>query len=294
MGLYTQLLVNTLQIGAVYVLFALGLTLIFGVMKIVNFAHGEFFTISAFIISVIMPWAGITAGMPIWLAFLVAFLAANVFVLALAFIIFRFGFQRYTRDLIGSFILAVGLILVMEGSILAIFGGAPRTVPALIEGRLHILGAAITWQRLLIVLIAILFTFILYLIVQRTKLGLALRAVAEDHEAAMLQGIRFKRASLYGFLIGTALASIAGALMAPQTAITSFMGSDFIIKAFIIIIIGGLGSIPGAIIGGFIIAFIDSFGGFFFDPSIATISMFVIVMVLLIVRPQGIMGHVER
>jgi branched-chain amino acid transport system permease protein len=294
MELYAQLLVNTLQIGSVYVLFALGLTLIFGVMKIVNFAHGEFFTVAAFVVSVVMPWAGVTVGLPIWLAFLIAFVCANLFVLALAFVVYQFGFAKYNRDLIGSFILAVGLILVMEGSILAIFGGAPRTVPAVVEGRLHILGAAITTQRLVIVAVAILFTLALYLLVQHTKLGLALRAVSEDHEAAMLQGIRYRRASLYGFLIGTTLASVAGAVMAPQVAITSFMGADFVVKAFIIIIIGGLGSIPGAIIGGFVIAFIDSFGGFFFDPSIATISMFAIVMVLLIVRPQGIMGHVER
>lgn len=294
MDLTVQLIVNTLQIGAVYVLFSLGLTLIFGVMKIVNFAHGEFFTAAALSMSVVVPWFAQALGLSAIPTFALSFCVSVAVVLALGLVVYKFGFERYLRDLIGSFIVSIGFVLLLEGLYLEIFGGAPRTIPPLIQGVANILGAAITWQRLLICFLALAITFGLYLLVTRTKLGLALRAVAEDQEAAMLQGIKYRRVALYGFLIGCGLAGAAGAFMAPLTAITTFMGADFLIKAFIIIIIGGLGSIPGAIIGGFLIAAIESFGSHYFDSSTATIALFVLVIVGLLVRPQGIMGHAER
>lgn len=294
MDLYVQLVVNTLQVGAVYVLFSLGLTLIFGVMKIVNFAHGEFFTAAALAMSVVVPWLAKALGITGIPAFILAFVASIIVVSLLGLVVFKFGFERYLRDLIGSFIVSIGFVLLLEGVYLEIFGGAPRVIAPIIPGVANILGAAITWQRLAICVLALLITGGLYLLVARTKLGLALRAVAEDQEAAMLQGMKYKCIALQGFLIGCGLAAAAGAFMAPLTAITTFMGSDFLIKAFIIIIIGGLGSIPGAIIGGFIIAAIESFGGYYFDSSTATIALFVLVIVGLLVRPQGIMGHAER
>lgn len=294
MDLYVQLIVNTLQVGAVYVLFSLGLTLIFGVMKIVNFAHGEFFTAAALAMSVIVPWSASALGWSTVPVFILSFCASIVVVLCLGFVVYKFGFERYLRDLIGSFIVSIGFVLLLEGLYLEIFGGSPRTIPELIPGVANVLGAAITWQRLVICGLALVITAGLYLLVSKTKLGLALRAVAEDQEAAMLQGIKYRRVALQGFLIGCGLAAAAGAFMAPLTAITTFMGADFLIKAFIIIIIGGLGSIPGAIIGGFIIAAIESFGGYYFDPSTATIALFVLVIVGLLARPQGIMGNAER
>jgi branched-chain amino acid transport system permease protein len=294
MDLYVQLLANTLQVGAVYVLFSLGLTLIFGVMKIVNFAHGEFFTAAALAMSVAVPWFTKVLGWPVLPTFVLSFGIAILVVLCLGFIVFKLGFVRYLRDLIGSFIVSIGFVLLLEGIYLEIFGGSPRTIPPLIEGTAHILGAAITWQRLLICALALAITVALHQFVSRTRLGLALRAVAEDQEAAMLQGIDYRSVALQGFLIGCALAAAAGAFMAPLAAITTYMGADFLIKAFIIIIVGGLGSIPGAIIGGFIVAAIESFGGYYFDPSTATISLFVLVIVGLLVRPQGIMGNAER
>jgi branched-chain amino acid transport system permease protein len=110
----------------------------------------------------------------------------------------------------------------------------------------------------------------------------------------MLQGIRYRRISFYGFMIGSALAAISGGLIAPLTAITPALGNDYLTKAFIIIIIGGLGSIPGAIVGGFLIAAIESVAGSLYDLSYATIAMFGLVIVFLLIRPQGILGHAQR
>ncbi len=294
MTLYIQLLLNTLQIGAVYVLFALGLTLIFGVMKIVNFAHGTFFTAAALSVSAVMPWGITEYGLSVWGAYTVAFAASLTTVCLIGFVVYRFGFQRFLRDLTGSFILSIGVMLFLNGAFLAIFGGAPRVVPHLVEGNLTVLGASLTLQRLMLIAAAVVITCGLYLLIQRTKLGLSLRAVAEDQEAAMLQGIRYRRVALYGFLIGATLAASAGAMMAPLHAVTTVIGDEFLIKAFIIIIIGGLGSVPGAILGGLLIALIESVGGYYFDPSTATIGMFVLVMAVLLLRPEGIMGHAER
>ena len=185
MDLAAQLLVNTLQIGSVYVLFALGLTLIFGVMKIVNFAHGEFFSLAALIVAVLMPVLAPALGLPLWVDFLIALLAAICGVLVLGTLTYWIGFERYLRDLVGSFILSVVLILFLQGVFVEIFTATPRPVEPIVTGTISILGGRITAQRLLIVALAIAFTALLYLVLQRTKLGKALRAVAEDREAAI-------------------------------------------------------------------------------------------------------------
>lgn len=293
-GLLAQLLVNTLQIGAVYVLFALGLTLVFGVMKVINFAHGQFFTLAALVVAVTMPELTAHFGLPAWLDYLASFVAAIIVVGVLGAVLYFVGFERYLRDLIGSFILSVGLLLFLEGIYLWLFGGAPRVVPKLIEGQVSIFGGAMEAQRLVICAIALAATAGLYQFVAKTRMGKALRAVAEDREAAMLQGIKYRRISFYGFMIGSSLAAISGGLIAPLTAITPALGNDYLAKAFIIIIIGGLGSIPGAIVGGFLIAAVESFAGYYLDLSYATIAMFVLVMGFLLVRPQGILGIAER
>lgn len=294
MELQVQLIMNTLQIGSVYVLFALGLTLIFGVMKIVNFAHGTFFTAAALIVSTVMTWGIGSMGMSVWLSYLLAFVLALAVVCILGFVVYVVGFQHFLKDLNGSFILSIGLLLLLNGIYLLLYGGVPRSLPAVVPGTVTILGASLTMQRLLLMIVAAVITVGLYILVHRTKLGLSLRAVAEDQEAAALQGIPFRRVALYGFLIGAILAASAGALMATVTPVTTVIGNEFLVKAFIIIIIGGLGSVVGAIIGGLLIALIESFGGYYFDPSISTLVMFALVIVLLIVRPQGILGHAEK
>lgn len=290
MGVYVQLLVNALQIGAVYVLFSLGLTLIFGVMRIVNFAHGEFFSLAALVIAVTLPWL-VAHGSPLALAFGLACVAALAVVLGLGKLLYEFGFKRFQRDMTGSFVLSIGLALLLQGLYIEIFSPASRKLPTLIEGTVRLFGAGITQQRLLLCGVALAVAVAMTWAISATRLGLALRAVAEDHEAAMLQGMPYRRIALAGFLIGTLLAAVAGALLAPVAVISPSIGSDYLVKGFIAVVIGGLGSIPGAIIGSLLIATIESVGGYYFDPSLATIAMFVIVMAVLLVRPTGLMGH---
>jgi len=285
-----QILLTALQIGAIYVLFSLGLTLIFGVMRVVNFAHGQFFTLAALLVAVLDPWLA-TKGFDGPLAYLVSVLAGIAASVALGAVVYRFGFRRFQRDLTGSFILSVGLVLLCEGAFLDLFGGAVRVVPPIVRGDVQLIGVTIAAQRLVLAGVAIAATAVLYWILATTRFGKAMRAVAIDHEAALLQGIPCERIAFQGFLIATTLGAIAGAIIAPISAVTPVLGADYLVKGFIAVIIGGLGSVPGAILGSLFIALIESAGGFFFDPSIANMAIFVLVMIVLMVRPKGLLGH---
>jgi branched-chain amino acid transport system permease protein len=285
-----QLFVTTLQIGAVYVLFSLGLTLIFGIMKVVNFVHGHIFAISALMVSVLMPRL-MAQGLPVQGAYLLAAVGAIAVSLLLAFALYRFGLVHALRDMDRAFILTMGMALFLDGVFLNLFGGSVRTVPQIIEGTVNILDAPITLQRLVLLIASVAATAILYFTLQTTKLGKALRAVAIDHEAAMLQGIPYHRIALLGFLLASLLAAVGGALVAPVSVVSPTMGTDYLMKTFIAVVVGGLGSVPGAIAGALFIAMVEAIGGFFFDASTATVAMFVLVITVLLFRPKGLLGN---
>lgn len=285
-----QLLFTALQISSVYILFSLGLTIIFGVLKVVNFAHGQFFTFGALVLSLVLRALAPSLGHG-WAAYLLAGLAGLAACLALGLVVYQFGFKRLERDMIGSFILSAGLVLLFEGIMLEVFGGAVRPVPALLEGNVRLLGLTVSSQRLVLLAFAVLLTAAIIVLLQRTRFGKALRAVSIDHEAAMLQGVAYRQIALYGFLMATAVAAIAGMLIAPLAAVTPTLGDSYLVKGFIAVVVGGMGSIVGAIVGSVLIALLESFVGFYFDPSLANLAIFVIVMVVLLVRPKGFFGN---
>jgi branched-chain amino acid transport system permease protein len=288
MNILVQLVINSLQIGAIYVLFSLGLTLVFGVMRVINFAHGELFALAAIIIAVTVE--RVAPGSAYWMRYTLSFFLAFSAVLLLAAILYFGGLSRFLGDLESGFIFSLGCVLILRGLMTHIFGAYPLAVQPLANSTIIILGGAVATQKVLVAAFALTATVVLLFLIYRTKLGAALRALAEDQEAAMLQGIRIKRLAFYGFLIGSSLAAIAGGLIAPLTVILPGMGAEFITKAFMIVIIGGLGSIWGAIIASFFLAFIESFGSFFIDLPLVTVLTFVLVAALLVVRPQGILG----
>lgn len=290
MDMLFQLIVTTLQISAVYILFSLGLTLIFGVMQIVNFAHGHYFAVSALVVVYSVPWlTGV--GIPPFAAYALAALVGVITALLLGLGTYQFGFRHFQQDMVGSFILSVGFVLLLDGILLDTFGGASRSVPSIVEGTVSIFGASITGQRLLLCVAAILTALGLYFILMKTKLGSALRAVSIDKEAAMLQGIPYNKIAFSGFLLAAGLAGIAGALIAPVSIVTPVIGHDYIVKAFIAVIIGGLGSIPGAVIGALFVASIETFGGYYYGASTATVAIFFLVIAFLLFRPKGLFGN---
>ena len=294
MNLTSQLLMNALQIGSVYMVFALGLTLIFGVMRIINFAHGEFFTLAGLTISTLVPVLSAQLGLSTWAAYGLSFLLSIVAIALLGALLFRVAFAKFVGDPIGALIMSLGLSMLMQSLFTSGFGASPRRVPALYPGAVSILGGRISHDRLIIFGLAVLLTAGLWLVVQRTKLGQALRAVAEDREAAVLQGINADRSVFWGFVIGCVLSALAGGLIAPTTVLTPIVGADYLTKAFIIIIVGGAGSMPGAVLGGALLGVVESFAGFYLDSTSALIMLLVLVSAVLLIRPQGIMGHATR
>ena len=285
-----QLIAVALQIGSVYILFSLGLTLIFGAMRIVNFAHGQFFTLSALVVAVGTPYLVAQGWSTIW-AFLAAAVVSMVLSALIGYLMYQFGFRYRQRDFVGSFILSLGFLLFLEGIFLETFGGAVRSVPPLIEGTVTILDTPISSQRLLLCVVTVVLTAALYAALTMTRLGKALRAIAIDHEAAQLQGVPYHRLAMIGFVLASVMASVAGVLISPVSVVTPIIGNDYLIKGFIAVVVGGLGSIPGAILGSLFIAFVESIGGFFFDPSSASIAVFILVMLVLLVRPRGLLGN---
>ncbi|OUM88009.1 branched-chain amino acid ABC transporter permease [Parageobacillus thermoglucosidasius] len=288
-----QLIMNSLQIGAVYVLFALGLTLVFGVMKVVNFTHGEFYTLGAFVTYLFLQEWDLPGRLNnnLFVSYIFTFLIAIVIIGILALLIEKVIFSPFRGDMISGLIISLGLSMVVQIVLLIFLGTSPKKVPTIFPGTSNILGGMISNERIVIFIIALLLTIILYLVIQKTKLGKAMRAITQDREAAELQGINYKYISAWGFTIGAVLAAIAGVLVAPASVVEPYIGSEYLMKAFIIIILGGLGSIAGCILAGFLLGFIESFGAYYFDLAYASILSFVIVMIILILRPQGLMGH---
>jgi branched-chain amino acid transport system permease protein len=274
----------------------LGLTLIFGVLKVVNFAHGEFYTAGVFINYVILEQLDISSvlGVNIFIAYFISFILSVIIVGVIGYFVEMTIFSRFHGDLISGLIVSVGLSMVLQVIYVILFGSSAKDISSVFEGTTNILGGTIANERIAIFVMALLLTVCLYLIVMKTKFGRAMRAISQDKEAAELQGINYKLVSRYGFVLGVVLAALAGVMVSPASIAEPFIGEGYLLKAFIIIILGGMGSIPGCILAGFILGFIESFGSFYFDLHFATILSFVLVMIMLLIRPQGLMGNVSK
>jgi branched-chain amino acid transport system permease protein len=212
-------------------------------------------------------------------------------VAAVGVLLERFLFRPFRGNLTSAFITAIGIVLVLETGALVVFGIEDLGVPTVFEGVVPLFGAALPVERLSIILIGGALLIGLYLFLYRTMTGIAMRAIAQDEDAATLQGINVNRLSSVGMGIGCALAGASGSLAASIFFVNPFMGYMPILKGFVVIILGGLGSLPGTIIGGFIIGFIESIGGTFLGGDIANIIIFLTLVLILVVRPQGLLGR---
>ena len=185
----------------------------------------------------------------------------------------------------------LALTTLLKSSAYLVFGVLDKDVPTVFPGVIHALGVDVSVERLIIVPIVAVMVVALHLFMQYTKTGQAMRAIEQDKEAAALQGVNVNRINALAFGLGFALAAAAGALMAPVFAVTPSMGELPLLKAFIIIILGGLGSIPGAILGGVILGLIDGIMATALGFELAFLLSFVLIILILMVRPQGLLGH---
>lgn len=284
MELFLQTIVNGLIQGGFFALFAVGLVLIFGVMGVVNFAHGELVMAGAYAIWFLHAQRN--------LPYLPTILIAIALVAIIGMLMERFLFRATREDPLGGLICSIGVLFILQVAATLIGGDGPsKQVPPPFHGTLVLMDSLrIPYQRLFGLIVSVSALTTLWFFLTRTKFGWALRAVALDREASALQGININRISMIAIGIGGALAGLAGALMAPLTNINPHMGHNVIITAFIVTIVGGVGSLSGAVLAAILYAVFHTFVTTYFSGTIATICGLILMVIVLIVKPTGLMG----
>ena len=287
MVLFFQQLVNGIMLGAAYSLVALGLTLIYGILHIPNFAHGHKYMWAAFTSLFLV----VNFHTNYWVALVIAMVVLGLVGAGVERLVYR---PLRNVPHINSFIAAIGLLLALESLSLIFWGADFRRFPTLYDKPIHIFGVAITLQRLLVIIAAALFIILLQLFIKRTWLGATIEAVAQNPEGAQLVGISIDRVSSLTFGIGTALAAAAASLIAPIFLVYPTMGAMPNLKAFVVIIIGGMGSIPGAVIGGFMLGLMEALGGGYISTDYKDLFAFGTLVTFLTLRPTGLFGKGVR
>jgi branched-chain amino acid transport system permease protein len=279
----SQSIINGLALGGIYVLVALGLTLVLSIMGIVQVAHGEIYMIGAYTVYYMVASLGIN--------FFLALLISTLLVGGLGILLERTCFRPIRGEPDRALTISIGLILILQNVVLFIAGGNPRSYTSPFRGVLKIVGVSISWERLIVVLVGLVLLIALFLFIRMTKTGQAMLAISQDREGAALQGINIDRISAVAMFLGCGLAAIAGALIGALFSIHPTMGSFALMKGIIVIILGGLGSISGAVVGGLIIGLIDGVMPVLTTTYIAGLIGFATIIIILIFRPQGIWGH---
>jgi branched-chain amino acid transport system permease protein len=280
--LLTQATLNGFGLAVVYILVALGLTLIFSILDIINFAHGEFYMLGGFVTYYGFAVFGVNYFLTLVLAVVVVGLAG---VLAE-----RIVFRHLRGKTLNAFIVSLGLLWVLQASTQLSFGVLDKSVPSAVSGIVRVFGLVISRERLVVIVTASALMAALYVFLRFTRTGQAMRAVAQDADAAALQGVNIEVVSALGFGVGCALAGAAGALLAPVFAVSPTMGALPVVKAFIIIIVGGMGSLPGAVLGGLLLGAVEGISTLFMSSAAVNMLGFLVVIAVLLVRPRGLFG----
>jgi branched-chain amino acid transport system permease protein len=300
MHFFVQELVNGLTQGSLYALIALGYSMVYGVLKLLNFAHGDLYMVGAFIGYFVIQWFGGSTALsiPVPLLILFMFIAAGGGVGALGVAIERFAY-RPLRDAprIAPLITALGVSFLLENAMLLLFGASYRdyNTSAFISygGGIHIGSLSIDTVQILVIVVSVVLMAGLTLLVSRTKLGRQMRAVSEDREAAEMLGIDVDYVIAATFFIGSALAGIAGVMDGlAYNNIYTLMGFIAGLKAFTAAVVGGIGSIPGAMLGGLLIGVAESMVTGYISSTYTNLIVFGILIVMMLVRPTGLLGKV--
>jgi branched-chain amino acid transport system permease protein len=280
-------LLNAIQYGMVLFLVASGLTLVFGILGVINLAHGAFYMLGAYLAYWIAATTGnfliaILAGVAI--AFVVGLLLENVFIRRL-----------YGRDHLAQVLLSFGLILVIDEIRQLLFGKDVHAVapPAWLSGSIQLTSnLSYPVYRLAICVFCLAVVGLIYLVITRTRIGMIVRAGAENREMTRVLGIDYDRVNRYVFAVGIALAALGGIVIAPISTVFPGMGDGMLILSFVVVVLGGIGSVAGAAVGALLIGLTDTFGKVFF-PSVSSILIYLLMAMVLLWRPNGILGRRE-
>jgi len=284
MELALQAAVNGSIASVFYALWAVGFTLIFGIMGIINFAHGELYMIGAYVV-----WLTYAQGI---MPFPLAVIAGIGIVIGIGLAMERALFRPMRGTPLMALILSIGMIFILQVAVMAIWHvGLMKHIPPYIKGSVEVFGASVSLQRLIVAPAAISALGGLWFFLKRTKHGRALRAAAQDPEAATLQGISIDRAGLIAMAIASGLAGLAGGLLAPIMRVDPYMGHPVVMTALMVTIVGGIGSIEGALLASFIYGFLISFVTTYVDGTMATIAGVLLMFVVLIVKRGGLLSR---
>lgn len=284
-----QIALNALSLSAFYTCFALGLALVFGVMRIINFAHGDFYMIGAYAawlcITLLAPMLGTVP------AYLIGCLAA-IFVLGVLGLALNAAIVRPLADRpLAIFVATLALSYVLQTVVVQVFGPGGQSVGTPLRGVLRVEGAVLPWQRVTVIGVAAIVVVLLWLFLQRTRTGRAIRAVSQNERGALLQGVNIRAVGALTLALGSLIAGGAGAAMAPIAGVNPFMGVDALWKAFIIIIVGGIGSIWGAVAAAILFGSFDTLISSLGQGRFLALSDAVVMLAVLAVKPSGLFGE---
>lgn len=286
--LVSTLILNGLVMGAIYALIGVGLSLIFGVLEIVNFAHGQIYTLGALALALLVGHFGF--------GFLPAAFVSALGVAAFGYLLYVL-FLRHIRK--GEFergiILTLGIGIVVQNALIYFYGATPQIVDTEFSFKdISVLGLRVEMIKAIAVGFAIVSITTLHLVLTRTRFGMAIRALSQNREAALVVGMRPTVIAGHAVVIGTALAGLAGAVLAPVFTVHPLMGAPILFKAFAIVIIGGLGHLPGAVVASLIIGVSESLAGGLGSASLQDAAVFLVMIAMLQFRPMGLFGKGVR
>jgi branched-chain amino acid transport system permease protein len=277
-----EILIYGAVTSAIYAMLAVGFTLIFGVARVLNLAHGSFYALGAYGTYVLTS----IVGLPLWLAALLAIAGVSLFGVVIEKVLVRP--LRYSQ--LGVLMITLAVSLVVEQALFLIFGSEYRNVPAFIDTKVSIGGVDVAGQRLLTLVVAVVAIGALYLFIQRTRLGSAILAISQDAEAAKYMGIQSDRIFSLVMAISAALAALAGVLAGPFLSVQPSMHLLPIVKAFAIVIVGGLGSIPGSILAALMLGYAETLVAYLISTSWTEIVSVLATLLMLVFRPAGLFG----
>lgn len=291
MSTFIQTLIVGLRLGSIYALVALGYTMVYGIIRLINFAHGDFIMVGGYTMIFTIPLA-LAMGLPAWISVVFAILCCALVGMTTELVAYRPIRKKGTS--MTALITAIAVSMLLENLAQAIPAIGPNPVVAsqiFSTGGFAVAGVTMEWTTVLTIVISAIVMVVLYQFTQKTKLGRAMRCVSEDKEASILMGINVNRTIVLTFAIGSGLSAVAALMyMAQYPKVYTTMGMMLGLKAFVAAVLGGIGIIPGAMLGGLIIGLVESFTTSYVSSSMADTFVFLILIIVLIIKPAGILG----
>jgi len=297
MHLLLEQLINGLTIGSFYALIALGYSMVYGVLKLINFAHGDFFTLGSYLGYTVLVFgtALLTAHFGLWGGMMAATVVAAISVSIVGIVVERLAYRPvYPAGRLPAVVSALGASIFLQNAIMVIWGPRYQAYPAQLIPNMHFQfgDIFITLLQIIILVFSFLLMSVLYYVIQRTTFGAAIRAAAHDRHTAALMGIDFNKVILFIFTLGPALGAVTGVMVGMYYRQISFtMGWNYGLKAFTATILGGIGNIPGAMFGGLILGVLEMLGASYISAAWKDVFVFLILILVLIFRPTGLFGE---